>query len=180
MLFLWCNTVKQTWRDLIEKETGRRNYKEKRMRQEFKTEFNKLLVDTFNEINKIEELNLKKVGNGNITIAEFHILECVGDGENGRRTIGEIAEVMKVSVPTVTIAVKKLEQKGYLCRHKNEMDGRSTFIALTDEGKRMNRLHSFFHEQMIFYIGKEFDENELELLYRCVRKLNEFFARKGI
>lgn len=150
------------------------------MKQEFKREFNKLLVDTFNEINKIEELNLKKVGNGNLTIAEFHIIECIADGQDGRRTIGDIAEALGVSVPTVTVAVKKLEGKGYLARFKNQSDGRSTFIALTDEGKRMNRLHSFFHEQMIFSISKEFDEEELELLYRCVKKLNEFFTVKGI
>ncbi len=144
----------------------------------FKAEFNKLLVSTFNNINKVEEKSLLKLG-ADLSIAEFHILECVAGGIDGARTICEIAEAMGVTVPTVTVAVKKLENKGYLCRSQNLSDGRSRIISLTDEGKKMNRKHEFFHKQMIFTVCDEFNEEEQALLFRCIKKFNEFFGVKA-
>jgi DNA-binding MarR family transcriptional regulator len=43
----------------------------------------------------------------------------------------------------------------------------------------MNRLHRYFHEQMILSVGEEFSEEEMELLLRCIRKLNTFFEDKS-
>lgn len=130
----------------------------------FNTEFNKLLMDVCNGINRIEEKSLKNIGRGNLSIVDFHMLLCISEGESGRRTIGDIAEKMYVTLPTVTVAVKRLEAKGYVKRTKNETDARSIYISLTDEGEKMNRLHRFFHEQMIFSLRKEFNEEELNYL----------------
>lgn len=148
------------------------------MAEKYNEEFNKLLVDTFNEINRIEEKNLREIGQGDLSIVEFHVLLCISEGAAGRRTIGEIAEKMSVTHPTATVAVKRLESKGYVQRHRNETDGRSAYISLTAKGEQMNRLHRFFHEQMIFSVQAEFSEEELLLLYRCVKKLNEFFRER--
>lgn len=141
-------------------------------------ELNKMLVETFNEINGIEEKQLKKIGEGKLSISEFHLLSCIAEGGGGERTVGEIAEALGVTLPTVTVAVKRLENKGFLKRGKNVNDGRSILISLTEEGAKMNRLHSFFHEQMIFAIRREFSEEEITLLYRLIVKLNEFFSEK--
>ena len=43
-------------------------------------------------------------------------------------------------------------------------------------GQKMNRLHRFFHEQMVLSIRREFEDEELEYLLRCIRKLNAFFS----
>ncbi len=139
-------------------------------------ELNTLFVDTFNAILQVEEKNLKHVGDGKLSIAEFHTLECIGNGEDNRRTVGEIAEALAVTVPTVTVCVNKLVKKGYVTKTKSERDARIAIIELTAEGRKMNRLHRFFHEQMILSIKHEFDDEELECLLRCIRKLNTFFA----
>ncbi len=139
-------------------------------------ELNTLFVDTFNAVLLVEEKNLKHVGDGKLSIAEFHTLECIGNGENSQRTVGEIAEALNVTVPTVTVCVNKLVKKGYVTKTKSERDARIAIIELTAEGRKMNRLHRFFHEQMILSIKREFDDDELECLLRCIRKLNTFFA----
>ena len=54
-----------------------------------------------------------------------------------------------------------------------------TFVELTREGRKMNRLHRYFHEQMLSAIGEEFSETEMEYLLRCIRKLNAFFEEKS-
>lgn len=143
------------------------------------TELNTLLVDTFGAILRVEEKSLKQVGKGELSIAEFHTLECIGRGEECCRTVGEIAEALGVTVPTVTVCVNKLVKKGYVTKTRSEKDARIAIIELTAEGKKMNRLHRFFHEQMILSIRHEFDDEEMDCLVRCIRKLNEFFDERA-
>lgn len=139
------------------------------------TELNTLFVETFDAILRVEEKSLKRVANGELSIAEFHTLECISQGEDCRRAVGEIAEALGVTVPTVTVCVNKLVKKGYVTKTRSEKDARIAIIELTSEGKKMNRLHRYFHEQMVMAISHEFNEEEIDCLLRCIRKLNEFF-----
>ena len=141
-------------------------------------ELNTLLVDTFDSVLRVEEKRLKHVGGGNLSIAEFHTLECIGDGQDNRRTVGEIAEALDVTVPTVTVCVNKLVKKGYVTKTRSEKDARVAIIELTREGRKMNRLHRYFHEQMLLTVKDEFTDEEMEILIRCLRKLNGFFEEK--
>ena len=141
-------------------------------------ELNTLFVDTFDAILRVEEKSLKHVGNGELSIAEFHTLECIGRGEDCRRAVGEIAEALGVTVPTVTVCVNKLVKKGYVTKTRSEKDARIAIIELTPEGRKMNRLHRFFHEQMILSVRNEFSDEEMECLLRCIRKLNAFFEER--
>ena len=142
-------------------------------------ELNTLFVDTFDAIMRVEEKSLKHVGGGKLSISEFHTLECISEGEDSRRTVGEIAEALNVTVPTVTVCVNKLVKKGYAVKTRSETDARVAFVELTREGRKMNRLHRYFHEQMLHAIGEEFSEEEMEYLLRCIRKLNAFFEEKS-
>ena len=141
-------------------------------------ELNTLLVDTFDAILRVEGKSLKQVGKGDLSIAEFHTLECIGRGEDCRRAVGEIAEALGVTVPTVTVCVNKLVKKGYVTKNRSERDARIAIIELTPEGKKMNRLHRFFHEQMLLSIRGEFNDEELDCLLRCVKRLNTFFDER--
>ena len=139
------------------------------------TELNTLFVETFDAIMRVEEKSLKRVANGELSIAEFHTLECISQGEDCRRAVGEIAEALGVTVPTVTVCVNKLVKKGYVTKTRSEKDARIAIIELTPEGKKMDRLHRYFHEQMVMAISHEFNDEEIDCLLRCIRKLNEFF-----
>lgn len=141
-------------------------------------ELNTLFVDTFDAILRVEEKSLKRVGNGHLSISEFHTLECIGKGEDCRRAVSEIAEALGVTVPTVTVCVGKLVKKGYVTKSRCEKDARVTMVELTPEGRKMNRLHRFFHEQMVLSVSHEFDDEEMDCLLRCIRKLNAFFEDK--
>ena len=142
-------------------------------------ELNTLFVDTFDAIMRVEEQSLRQVGGSKLSIAEFHTLECIGEGEDNRRAVGEIAEALNVTVPTVTVCVNKLVKKGYVTKTRSEKDARVAIIELTREGRKMNRLHRYFHEQMLYAIGEEFSEEEMDYLLRCIRKLNAFFEEKS-
>ena len=75
--------------------------------------------------------------------------------------------------------VNKLLKKGYVTKTRSEKDARIAIIELTAEGRKMNHLHHFFHEQMVMDIRRELTEEELDCLIRCVRKLNAFFEDRS-
>ncbi len=70
---------------------------------------NHLLVDTFNEILKVEERALKLVSGSSITVNEVHTLDAIGDGD--LQTISEVASAMMVTASTMTITINRLEKK---------------------------------------------------------------------
>ena len=146
---------------------------------ELSQELNVMLEDTFNEIKHIEVSNLKKIGGGNISIAEFPLLECVADDAGKKSTMGDIAHALSVTLPTVAVAVKRLEKKGYVKTSKSRRDGRVTQVELTDEGRTMSRFHDYFHEQLIYAIKKQLTDEEMHCLCGCVKKLNTFLEKRS-
>lgn len=144
---------------------------------EFKQQLNKILVDTFKVILKIEEVSIKKIGE-DLSVSEVHILEAAGrDGDKGQ-TISAIAENMGITLPSVTIAINKLAKKGYVKKVKSDLDGRSVFVVLTEEGKRMDAAHRYFHERMVRNLYSDLNEGERDVLYSAMVKLNLFFERR--
>lgn len=147
------------------------------MREGFMRKFNEMLVDTFNQIRKVEEASLKSITNNNLSISEYHLLECVGKNRSAGRTISEIAQDLSISSASVTVAINKLVRKEYVEKKKGTDDGRSVYVCLTKTGRRMNAGHRMFHENMVREVSKEFDSEELEMLLRCIEKLNTFFKQ---
>lgn len=136
---------------------------------------NGLLVEAYNGINKVEENALRRTGDDVLSISEFHILECVG--KNGCCTVGDIARLLSVTLPTVTVAVNKLEKKGCVIKSKSESDGRIVNITLTKFGKCMNSAHRYFHESMVRELCREMKDEEIDALINCLEKLNEFLKK---
>jgi len=145
---------------------------------DFEKSLNTVLVDTFNLILKFEEVSLKKVVSVPVTITEAHIIESIGACENGESTVSEIAFLLSISMPTATVAVKKLESKGFIIKTPCAKDKRRTIISLTETGKRIDRAHGLFHKRMVKNISSQFQEIEKDVLYRAVSKLSEFFKQR--
>jgi len=145
---------------------------------DFEKSLNDVLVDTFNSILKFEENSLKKIVSVPVTITEAHMIEAIGTKENNETTVSELAFTLSISMPTATVAVKKLESKGFIQKAPCTRDGRRTIISLTEAGKRVDRAHSLFHQRMVKNISRQFEEDEKEVLFRAVSKLNGFFKDK--
>ena len=144
---------------------------------EFEINLNHVLVDTFNYILKFEELSLKSISNAPVTVSEAHIIEAI-EKLSGKATVSDLANALSIAMPTVTVAVKKLEKKGFVKKTSYEKDARINIIELTDSGERVNRAHELFHRKMVRNIAREFDESEKAVLLDAVKKLSEFFRKK--
>ncbi len=144
----------------------------------FSHKLNELLSDTFQSILKIEEMALRNVGPSNLSINELHMLEAVGKNGKKGMTIGEIAEDQSITRPSVTVAINKLEKKGYVLKEKSEEDGRKTYVKLTRLGRKMNAGHQYFHENMVRNVAEDMTEEEKKILVEGITKLNQFFLKK--
>jgi len=145
----------------------------------FEKSLNYVLVDTFNAILKFEESSLKKIVSVPVTITEAHMLEAVGEKNDEGTTVSDVASFLGVSMPTATVALKKLESKGFVNKVPCIKDGRRMIISLTEMGKKINRAHSLFHRRMVKNISNQFPDAEKDVLFKAVTRLNSFFKERA-
>jgi DNA-binding MarR family transcriptional regulator len=143
----------------------------------FNRELNDILVDTFKIITKIEEISIKRTGH-DLSVSEVHILESAADDQGKGRTISDIAEDLRITLPSVTVAINKLVRKGYVSKMKDEADGRRVYVQLTDKGTQMDRVHRYFHKKLVSDISAGLTEPEKEALYTAMQKMNGFFEKR--
>lgn len=137
---------------------------------------NELLVQTFNDILKIEQKALAESVLKDLSITETHTIEAIGMYEV--KTMSEVAQNLKITVGTLTTAINKLVKKGYVDRNRCEEDRRSVKIRLTRKGKLAYRIHEKFHHEMIKATVEGLSQEEEDVLIRSLEKLNEFFKSK--
>lgn len=145
---------------------------------EFESNLNDILVNTFNSILKYEEFSLKKIAEISVTVGEVHMIEQIARREEGS-SVSDIAFDMDIALPTATVAVKKLERKGLITKSPYSADGRRFIISLTPLGERINRAHSLFHRRMVRNISREFNPEEQGVLLSAIKKLNKFFCERS-
>ena len=140
----------------------------------FEEQLNAVIVDTYRSILKVEETILKRSDKIDLSINEMHMLEAVGKGKDHRRTISELAEELNITLPSVTVAINKLMKKGYVEKVRGEEDGRIVYVSLTRMGKKIDSVHRYFHESMVRSIIRDMTEEEQQILYKGVMKLDQF------
>lgn len=144
----------------------------------FASKLNNLMVDTFRNVLKIEEYSLRKTGEVNLSISELHLIEAVAKNNENGKTISQIAQELSITLSSVTVAINKLQKKGYVEKIRNVLDKREVHVKLTKKGHRMEIAHKYFHEQMARSVSEGFSEEEKTLLLKCINRLNDFFKMK--
>ena len=144
----------------------------------FEEQLNEVIVDTYRSILRVEENILKRSDQTDLSISELHMLEAVGKGKDRRRTISELAEVLNITLPSVTVAINKLMKKGYVEKVRGEEDGRIVYVSLTRQGRRIDSAHRYFHESMVRSIIRDMTESEMQALYKGVMKLDAFLKEQ--
>lgn len=76
--------------------------------------------------------NEREPGN-DLGIGVMAVLACLY--RNGEISVGELAAFERVQPPSMTRAVRKLEDKGYVARRSCESDGRLVLVSLTAAGR---------------------------------------------
>ncbi len=143
----------------------------------FERGLNELLIQTFRDILKVEELILQRSA-PRLSITEVHLIEAVRKGEDRALTVSEIAGELQITVPSATVAVNKMVNKGYVTKEKSNEDGRAVIIRLTREGEKIFRLHRYIHLKLVRAAARDLTDEEKDTLLMGVRHLDEFFKEK--
>jgi DNA-binding MarR family transcriptional regulator len=134
-------------------------------------EINKMLVEVYDDVNRIEEYSIKQGAFNDLSITEIHTVEAIG--LYGSKTMSEVAMELEITMGTLTIAVDKLIKKGYVERSRSSSDRRIVNISLTKRGKLAYRIHEKFHLDMVKAIMLDFTPQEEEVLLTALSKLNK-------
>ncbi|MBE6070872.1 MAG: MarR family transcriptional regulator [Clostridium butyricum] len=139
-------------------------------------EINKLLVQLFNDVLQIEEKSLKEGVISDLSITEIHTIEAIG--MYTEKSMSEVAQILKITVGTLTTAINKLIKKEYVERKRIEEDRRVVLVKLTKKGKLAYRIHEKFHHDMVNTAIDGLSEEEEEVLISSLNKINNFFKEK--
>lgn len=137
---------------------------------------NDLLVELFKDILTIEEHAMKNAQVFDLTIREIHTIEAIGI--EGKRTMGDVAETLRVTLGTLTTSVNRLVNKGYVKRTKDKKDKRIVLVSLTSQGKKAFDIHKDFHDRMIEEIVRDLKLHEDALLISSLAKVRDYFNQE--
>ena len=142
-----------------------------------KKSLNELLVNLFNHVMDLEAKAVITEEYRDITNNDMHIIEAIGVEEP--RNMSEIARRLSITVSTLTTNMNGLEKKGYIVRTRSVEDKRVVYVKLTEKGKKAFYHHRDFHRKMIRALVKDLNEEDMEVLYRCLKNLNGFLEQEA-
>jgi len=133
----------------------------------------KNLVDIVSELSDLigqtEEAAKEQFNLENLTHSQMHYLEIINILKNP--TITELAASLKLSKPTVKVAVDRLIERDYVYKVKSDEDKRSAHLHLTEKGNLINQMHDYAHKCFAESIRRKLSKAELESLVSILIKV---------
>ena len=138
-------------------------------------EINRFLVEVFNDVLHLEEASLADGPCKNLSVSELHVLEAVQNaGEDS--SMSALAAHLRITASTLTVAVKTLEQKGYLIRQRSQQDKRRVTVHLTDKADAALAHHTDFHKKLVQGVSSHLTPNQMQDLANALSCLHNFFT----
>lgn len=85
--------------------------------------------------------------------------------------LSHLAKKLKVTKPSVTNHIDKLEKMGYVQKIQSQEDKRIQFLHLTGKGKNVSELHDRFHDVFAEKLADGLDEGETKKLVELLEKV---------
>lgn len=141
---------------------------------DYARDLNQAMVRVYDLLSRLEEQMVNDLSNMNLSIRELHMIEYISESEEGR-TLSEIAHHTGITPPSVTIAIQKLQKRGYVEKVKKSSDGRHVHVMLTRMGQKINSAHKYYHLKMMRKVSGTLSPMEKDALLSGLTKLADFF-----
>ena len=135
-------------------------------------QFNNTVVRSYHDVLLLEETK-RKYSRTTTSFRGRNAMEWLY--KNGPQKISDLADFLRISRPSVTTLIKKLEALGYISRMPDGEDGRSEKINLTRKGQLVTAYQTHHREKVIEEVMGEFSDSELEIIMRGFSRMNEVF-----
>jgi DNA-binding MarR family transcriptional regulator len=104
-----------------------------------------------------------------LTHTQMHYLETINLLDNPNIT--ELATALKLTKPTVKVAVDKFIEKDFLYKVRSDEDRRSAHLHLTEKGKLINQMHDYYHRRIAESFTRKLSREELETIVGLLNKV---------
>ena len=127
------------------------------------------IVDKFNKQHKKGH----DFGSGDLLFpSEIHTIQAIGDHENINVT--DLAVALKVTKPTISERVKKLERLDLIQRQEAVDNMKTVVLALTVRGWNAYKGHEAHHRKMFVHFQKQFGSNTAGQIRKCQQAFAAF------
>ncbi len=116
-----------------------------------------------------------------VTAHQASILDHLDEDEP--MSLNDLAKHMGVTPATMSVAVDKLVDKGFVARQRSQQDRRKVLLTLTDDGRRITDASSVLEpervEAMLAELQPAERERALDGLSALAEAADRYLARKG-
>ena len=134
----------------------------------------KVLVHLFNDLLRIEERTLQKYV-GPLSMREVHIIEAVCAAQTEDNTMTVLAATLRVTVGSLTVAIKTLERKGYVIRQRSNADKRRVHVLPLPAALEVEKHHRAFHHRMVEAVTNAVPPEQLDVLLKSLHAIYDYF-----
>ena len=154
---------------------------------DFSQKFNGTLAEAYHNALLMEETK-RKYSKASFSFRDRNAIAYLLRYEKGR-TVSELAEYLKISRPSATSLVKKLEKHGLVARHSDPVNDRNTVVTVTRKGRMFSAYQRQYREEMAEAayqtrdrgnIGIAFTYNEPLVGYEFVRDTARIVHEAGM
>ena len=138
----------------------------------FTEEFNRAGVRSYHDVLLLEETK-RKYSRTTTSFRSRNAMEWLY--AEGDKKMSEIADYLRISRPSATTLIKKLEELDYIRRYRDGDDKRSEYVALTRKGQLVTAYQMSHRKGVIDEVAKEFTDEELHTIVKCFNRLSEVF-----
>lgn len=96
-----------------------------------------------------------------------------------RVKVSDISDTLHLPRPGVTRTAKEMEDKGYLRKIASEEDGRVTYLAITDSGKRLSQIHNAQFFAQLAPLLADISDEDAACTVRTIQKLYDVMSEKS-
>lgn len=127
------------------------------------------VVDVFNEAMSIQELYLRKSKFKELSMSETHVIDAVDKAEFPSMT--NVAKILNVTMGTLTTAVKKIIEKGFLIKERSNKDQRVYYLKLTKKGHEALEIHEQFHRELAALYKAAIPDDRVDWVFDTLKKI---------
>jgi DNA-binding MarR family transcriptional regulator len=118
---------------------------------------------------QVEESAKEQFNLTDLTLTQMHYLEAISMLDNPNIT--ELAHALKLTKPTVKVAIDKFIEKDYVFKVHSDEDRRSAHLHLTEKGKLINQMHDYAHKRIAEFIGNKLNQKERKQINGLLDKI---------
>lgn len=130
-------------------------------------EVNEIFENFYKLFYESEDLALKN-GIKCLTHTELHIIEAMGKDSI---TMNTLSERLGITMGTATVAITKLEEKGFAMRVRSNVDRRKVYVSLTPKGRKALEYHNNYHKTIMTTITENINKDDLNVFLKTFEKI---------